>query len=197
MTKIVSKMNTSVRLHSNFEDKVRRAFSFLTDLDFSEVEALPTIVRYQKGNVEVDIYHGRQSYEIGLGVTAFGTRYGISEIIRIEDNKAANQFRYVASTTEKGVDNGLEELSSILKQYGYSALAGDPNFYSILDRHRKSWSEDYALDVLAEQLRPQANEAFRHKNYLLAAELYSRIKERLSKSEVKKLSVAKERCKKQ
>ena len=180
----------------NFEEKVRKAFAFLSELGFYEVEALPTIVRYRKGGVEVDVYHGRQSYEIGAGVSAFGTRYAMSEIIRAVDPNTAKRFRYVATTTPEGIVSGLEELSSLMKLYGREAIEGDSNFFSMLENQRKLGAEEYALDVLAEQLRPQADEAFRRKDYSKAADLYSRIKKRLSPAEIKKLSLAEERRRK-
>lgn len=188
-------MNASDRAHLNFENEARKAFAFLGDLGFSEIEALPTLVRYRKGSVEVGVYHGRQSYEIGAGITAFGTRYAISEIIRHIAPEAEKHFRYPATTTPEGVFAGLDQLSSLMKRYCRSALDGDPQLFSILESERKSWSEEYALDVLADQLRPQADEAFRQRNYAKSAELYSRIRDRLSPAEIKKLSIAAERCK--
>lgn len=186
-------MGTLDRSHLKFEDKVRNAFAFLSELGFSEVEALPTLVRYRKDGVEVDVYHGRQSYEIGVGVTAFGTRYAISEIIRANDPETEKRFRYPATTTSEGVISGLEELSSLMKRYGHSALDGDRQFFSMLENQRKLWAKEYAQDVLARQLRPQADEAFRQKDYSKAADLYSRIKEQLSLAEIKKLNLAKKR----
>lgn len=188
-------MNASNRVHLNFENEARKASAFLGDLGFSEIEALPTLVRYRKGSVEVDVYHGRQSYEIGAGITAFGTRYAISEIIRHIDPEAEKHFRYPATTTPEGVVAGLDELSSLMKRYCRSALDGDSQLFSILESERKSWSEEYALDVLADQLRPQADEAFRQRNYAKSAELYSRIRDRLNPAEIKKLSIAEERNK--
>ena len=190
-------MNASDRAHLNFENEAREAFAFLGDLGFSEIEALPTLVRYcqRKGSVEVDVYHGRKSYEIGVGINAFGTRYAISEIIRHIDSEAEKYFHYPATTTPEGVVVGLDELSSLMKRYCRSALDGDSQLFSILESERKSWSEEYALDVLADQLRPQADEAFRQRNYAKSAELYSRIRDRLSPAEIKKLSIAEERNK--
>lgn len=188
-------MNSSDRTHLNFAEEARKAFAFLGDIGFSEIEALPTLVRYRKGSVEVDVYHGRQSYEIGAGVTAFGTRYTISEIIRANDPEAEKQFRYPATTTPEGVVAGLGELSALMKRYGRLVLDGNPKLFSTLESERRTWSEEYALDVLADQLRPQANEAFRKRDYAQAAELYSRIRERLSPAELKKLSIAEERSK--
>ncbi|HMV12473.1 MAG TPA: hypothetical protein PJ996_05915, partial [Nitrosomonas sp.] len=119
-------MNKSDREYLNFVEKVRKAFVFLSDLGFSEIEALPTLARYRKGNVEVDIYHGRQSYEIGAGITAFGTRYSITEIIRANDLEVEKHFRYPITTTPEGVVAGLEELSTLMKRYGRASLDGDP-----------------------------------------------------------------------
>jgi hypothetical protein len=85
--------------------------------------------------------------------------------------------------------------AKVSKRYCRSALDGDPQLFSILESEQKSWSEEYALDVLADQLRPQADEAFRQRNYAKSAELYTRIRDRLSPAEIKKLSIAAERCK--
>ena len=186
-------MIISNRSDLRFAEKTRSAFAFLIELGFKEIEALPTLVRYQKGGVEVDVYHGRQSYEIGAGVTAFGTRYAISEIIRATDPEVVKHFRYPAMTTPEGVSVGLEEISSLMKRYGRLVLEGDPQFISALEKQRKLWAKEFALDVLYDQLLPEADEAFRQKDYSKAFELYSRIRERLSPAGIKKLNIAEER----
>lgn len=178
------------RLYFGFEEKVRNSFSFLGTLGFKEVEAQPTLVRYQKDKVEVDVYHGRQSYEIGAGITAYGIRYTLSEVIRAVAPEAVEQFRNRTATTPEAVSTSLDELGSLMNQYGRSALIGAPDFFELLGKQRNSWWEEYALDVLAEQLRPKADKAFREKDYATAAELYARIRERLSPAELKKLSLA-------
>lgn len=193
MTEVTNIMNTSDCAHLNFAEETKRVFAFLDELGFSEIEALPTLVRYQKGDVAIDVYYGRQSYEIGAGITAFGTRYSVGAIIRHSDPDAAKRYRNYSATTPEGVTAGLEDISILMKRYGRSALEGNPQFFSILESERKSCSEEYALDVLADQLRPQADEAFRQRNYAKATELYSRIRERLSPVEIKKLSIAEER----
>jgi hypothetical protein len=127
-------------------------------------------------------------------VTAFDTQYSISEIVRVAEPEEFNNFRYPMTTTEAGVVAGLERLSRLLERYGSKALEGDQEHYLALDEQRQQWAEEFALDVLVEQLRPKANEAFRQKDYLSAVELYSRIEERLSPAELKKLGIARERC---
>ncbi|MFH1816257.1 MAG: hypothetical protein ABIF28_19095 [Pseudomonadota bacterium] len=193
MTSDVNTTSAQDRVHLTFESAARERFAFLNDLGFSEVESLPTLVRYRKDGVEVDVYHGRQSYEIGAGISGFGTRYAMAEVIRTADPATAKRYRNAVATTPEGVVAGLEELGSLMKRYGIAALRGDPQFFSALEEQRKSWSEEYALDVLADQLRPQADEAFRRGDYSTAAELYARIRSRLSPAETKKLTLAEER----
>lgn len=188
-------MDLSDRACLNFGDKARKAFAFLVDQGFSVEEILPTLVRYRKGDIEVDVYHGRQSYEIGAEISASGIRYSMSEIIRFRDVEIAKNFRYAAATTAQGVTAGLEELSTLMKRYGCEALKGNAQFFLELEKQRRLWSKEYALDVLVEQLRPQANEAFHRKDYSVALELYARIRERLSPAELKKLRIAEERKK--
>lgn len=193
MTKDMNTVITHDRATLNFERIARKYFSFLGELGFLEIESSPTLIRYHKGDVELDVYHGRQSYEIGAGVSYLGTRYSLGEIIRATDPEAAKHYCNFATTTPEGVVVGLEQLSSLMKCYGLVALRNDPQFFSRLETQRKLWSEEYALDVLAQQLRPQADEAFLKGDYASAAELYARIKARLSPAEAKRLTLAKKR----
>lgn len=190
MSEEIHAMETQDRSYLRFEQKVREAFSFLPDEGFEEVEAVPTLVRYRKGSIDLDVYHGRQSYEIGAGVTVGGTRYSVSEIIRATDVEAAKCYRQPVATTPEGVAAGLEELRLLIKRHGTAALHGDPPFLLRLKDLRTQWSQEYALEVLAAQLRPQAEDAFRRGDYSKAAELYGRIRNRLSPAEIKKLALA-------
>lgn len=182
------------RKRLNFAHAVRQRFAFLEDLGFLEVESLPTLVRYRKEKLEVALYHGRQSFELGLEIDRDGSRYSIPELIGVADIEAAKHYRNYAATTSAGIVEGLNQLAQLVMHYGDRALRGDPAFFAMLEDRRKSWSEGYALDVLARQLRPKAQAAFQKGNYREAAELYERIRPRLSAVEEKKLALAKERA---
>ena len=65
-----------------FAKAVRDRFAFLENVGFSELEAAPTIVRYRKGELEINVYHGRQSFEIGFEIVRRGARYTIADLIR-------------------------------------------------------------------------------------------------------------------
>ncbi len=188
-------MDTIDRSALGFPQKVRDSFSFLKGLGFSEVECLPTIVRYRAGEIEVDVYHGRLSYEVGAGVTIFKERFSASEIIQVYEHDAFNNFQYTTANTPDAITKALEYLSLLMQRFGIAALKGDPEFVSMLGRQRKNWSKDYAVEVLAETLRPKASEAFRRMDYLAAAQMYSRIRSVLSPAEQKKLVFATKKSK--
>lgn len=183
----------SERTHLKFANAVTERFGFLGDLGFSVTELLPTIVKYGKGGIEVDVYHGQQSYEIGFGIERSGVRYSLSDLIRTTDPQAAGQYRNFAATTQSGIAEGLTRLVELVKRYGEPALQGDPEFFAALESQRKAWAERYALDVLAEHVRPKAETAFREGNYREAADLYEKIAPRLSPAEQKKLATARKR----
>jgi hypothetical protein len=193
MSMTVSNQVGRERTRLNFADAVSKRFAFLCGLGFCEEESLPTLVRYRKDDLEVAVYHGRRSFEIGFEIARLGVRYSIGELIRAADREKAAQYRNYAATTPRGIAEGLVQLEGLVKQYGERALGGDPAFFAALAQQRKSWAEEYALDVLASQLRPQAEAAFRSGNYRQAADIYQRIRPRLCAAELKKLALAKER----
>jgi hypothetical protein len=178
----------------DFVNAVMEHFRLLNDLGFSVTEQLPTIVRYQKGDIQVDVYHGRQSHELGFGIERRGVRYSLSDLMRASDPKAIEQARNFAATTETGVAEGLKRLAELVTRYGEPALKDDPEFFELLANQRQLWAERYALDVLAKQLRPEAHDAFRNGRYLEAADLYERIRPCLTPAELQKLAIAKDRC---
>ena len=193
--KAVSSMVAQGRADLQFERNVRAAFMFLEELGFVSIEALPTLVRYRNKDIEVDVHHGRRSHEIGAGVTGFGARYAMAELVRVIDPEVGKTYRDAVATTPAEVADAVARLSSLMQRYGAAALRGDLQSFSALAKQRERWSEDYALDVLVEQLRPQAEDAFRRGDYVAAADLYGRVRSRLSPAENKKLQLAEERGK--
>jgi len=181
------------RTRLNFADAATRAFAFLTEVGFLQVDASPTIVRYRRGNLTVDIYHGRQSGELGFEVGHDDIKYSMSELIRAADPETGKEYRNFAATTQSDLTEGLGRLEELAKRYGWRALEDEPEFFVALKNQRKSWAEGYALEVLEGQLRPKADEAFRRGNYREAAKLYERIRPCLSLTELKKLAIATER----
>jgi hypothetical protein len=193
--KVTKRKLSSDRTRFDFASTVTKIFGFLSDLGFSQLEASPTIVRYRRADLEVNIYHGRQSYELGFEVVRDKTKYSMSQLIRPTDAEAAGRYRRYAATTQETLIEGLIRLAELAKKYAERAMQGDAEFFAVLEDQRKAWGKAYALDVLEQQLRPKADEAFRLGRYQEAAELFERIEPRLSPAELKKLAIAKDRAK--
>lgn len=181
------------RSRLNFANTVTQRFAFLVEFGFFQTESLSTIVWYQRGDLDLNVYHGRQSCEIGLQVGHAAEQFSLSELIRVTDPVAAEQYRNPAATTSADLTAGVDRIAELVRRYGERALRDDPGFFADLRRQRKSWSEAYALDVLAEQIRPKAEAAFREERYQEAAELYEKIAPRLGATEQKKLAAARKR----
>ena len=190
---IINSTPEQERTALNFSTLAKERFDFLHDLGFVEIESSPTIVRYRKDSIEVDVYHGRQSYEISFGISHDGVRFSISEIIRAIDPETAKKYRNPAATTQDVLAKSLLKLEKLVKQYCKQALQGNQDVFEALNIQRKTWAKKYALEVLAGQLRPRADEAFRLGRYHEAAELYKRIRPLLSPAEIKKLTIAEKR----
>ena len=176
-----------------FPEQVHAAFGFLNSMGFTEVEVLPTLVRYQNKGLEVEIFHGRRSYEVDAGITGHGVRYSIAEVVEVDGPGATHKYRPRVARTPDALAPALEELCRMMKIHGARALGDDPMFFSMLARHRDQWAKDLELDVLARQLRPKAEEAFRLGHYEFAANLYGRFRARLTPAEAKKLAIAESR----
>lgn len=176
-----------------FEQSVVAAFSFLLDSDFKIVERSKTLVRYACKNIEIDIYQGRKSFEIGVGVAIDGEKFSLSELIRIHDPTIANAYRNPVATDNAGVASGVSRVVELFKQFGLTAVTGDASDVAALIDQRRQWSDTFALDVLVEQTRPRAEHAFKSGDYVKAAELYARIRSRLSPAEKGKLELAEAR----
>jgi len=177
----------------NFENVTKERFAFLRDLGFVIIESLPTIVRYGKGDIQVDVYHGRRSYEIGLGVTWLGTRYELPDFIDVVDPQVVEEYYAPMASTREGVIEGLTRLAELVKRYCGQALQGDSEFFAETAGKHKLRVEKYWLEMNAKQLRPQAHEAFQLGKYREAVELYKQIRPLLSPAELKKLAIAKKR----
>jgi hypothetical protein len=177
-----------------FAAVARKAFGFLIDRGFREIEAVPTLLRYRNDGIEFDVYHGRQSYEIGAGISAFGERYSISEVFRLSGGREASNYRYRVATTSEALEAGLRELSRLTERSADAALRGDPEFFRRLAVQRREWAEKYADEVKAANFRPKAEASFRQGDYERAAEFYASMGTVLSPAEARKLDYAKRRA---
>ncbi|MCB1984645.1 MAG: hypothetical protein H6936_06935 [Burkholderiales bacterium] len=183
----------SNREQFNFIEAVRSEFSYLSDYGYSCVKVEPTIVRYKSDTAFLNIYHGRISFEIAaefgqLKWYGNSQSYSVSELIRLSDPEAAKKYKNYAAHSPDGVKAGVKRLSVLLKKYADNFLNGTPCIFAKLSEQGKELIEEFAAEVLLRQVRPEAEEAFRNKDFVKAARLYASIESELSAAERKKLA---------
>ena len=181
------------RSRFHFDDLARKTFAFLEQYDFRYLHPYIGLVRYRTDDVSVDVFYERQSYEIGLEVCYDDKFYSLSELIRINDPAKADNFRNTVAINTKMVEEGLCRTAELLKIYGMRAIRGDKFFFSALEVQQLQWAKGYEEEVLADQLRPMADTAFRQGNYERAAALYERFRSSLRPSELRRLQIAQAR----
>lgn len=181
-----------------FPEAVKKYFAFLSEQEFHCAQEEPTFVRFESEKFFVNVFHGRISYEIGL---EFGRKkileeldnpYGLSEVIELNDPKKASEYRPYATRTKEGVEEGVQQLALLFKQYLLPMLPEiNPQVYRTLQKQRQEWGHQLELEVRSHHVRPEAEAASKQKNYEKVVQLYESIKEALSPAELKKLAYAK------
>jgi hypothetical protein len=176
-----------------FEQVVFESFSFLQEMGFKVAEQCSTQVRYLCKNVEVEIYHGRQSHEVGVRVSINGEWFLLSDLIRLVDSSTANAYRNPVATDARGMVSAATQVASLLKQFGAGALCGDARVVDALSVQRRLRLDTFAMEMLDDQIRPLAEHAFKSGDYSTAAKLYARIRARLSPVEARRLALSESR----
>jgi hypothetical protein len=174
-----------------FPDEVRTQFQFLEALGFELRESGPTCVRYTRAEFVIEIYHGRQSYELGLNLMRYGVSYSLETLLAVHERAGgATTFHPFAATDRDAVAAGVGHLAGMFKSCSDYFLANDPVVFRAVDDYGEEVSARLAIESLARQLRPKAEAAFKAKDYRLAAELYGQVRDQLTPAEIAKLKFA-------
>ena len=153
----------------DFVRAIRRSFGYLCELGFVETSNEPTLVRFNRGDVDVDVYHGRMLYEINVGVSWAGERFGMVELLKIVRPTIASSYRVPAATTAEQTSRWV---AAVAEQFEAAAPLLLDALPVALKVERQRAAKALELDVLASQVRPKADAAFRDKKYAEAVRLY-------------------------
>jgi hypothetical protein len=179
-----------------FAEIVEQNFAFLTEHGFKPVQKETTFVRFESERLYVNIYHGRQSYEIEGEVGLHGTSeapYSILDFIRLLEPTKAAEYRRYAAHTAKDVGNGVQKLASLFRRYLGAGVLDDDRIFERLQTSRKSAVHSYWQGMKLTQARQQLDTAWHAKNYAKIIELLEPLRCDLSRTELKKLNYAKQR----
>ena len=186
------------RADLHFSESVKFHFLFLTELGFNCKSIEPTYVRYESGHVFVNVYHGRTSYEIGVEIGWLrggesSDAYGMEELCCLKEEERNGGFRNPVATTTNKVQSGVLCVSEKFKEWAWELCQGDENQFESLRMQRKIWAESFEAKVIAGQLRSEADEAFRFKDFEKAVQLYEEFQSELTEIERRKLQYARKR----
>lgn len=179
-----------------FADAVKRSFGWLERMGFGLSAQADTLVRYQSGAVEVTVYHGRSSYEIGVeaGPRNRDVRFSLAELIEIADPQVAETYRIPSATTPEAVARFAEEQSERLQRYGGPIFRGDPSVWDRLASARHAWAEAYALDAARSRAIAAAREALRRRAYPEVVSLLQPFEGQLPRVQEQMLALARRRA---
>lgn len=190
------------REEMNFSIETQKYFNFLVeDYNFKCVHKDLTKVQYENDWVEVNIYHGRSTYELGVEIGLLEREerecesYLISEIMRLTAPQEEKDFMRPIAKDAVTVKKGVQRMSELLKKYGDTVLRGNRESFIELSEQRMKMVEDSIDEDNLNRTRPQANLAFQQKDYKKAVYLFKSISEHLTPAELKKYIYAKKQIK--
>ncbi len=180
-----------------FVGRVREAFSFLTsDYGFCIVATDSTFVRYESSLVFINVYYGRNSYELGVEIGRLDETNNIDrsfqlvELVCLQDEKACQDFKAYQTTDVHVISKGLVLLATALRQFGRGALCGDIRVFETLHQVRKQSRHEFARELRVSEARAKAEAAWKIQDYATSAFFYSQLGDTLSNAEIRKLSYA-------
>jgi len=186
------------RRRLGFPALVQKAFSFLeSEYGFQRVRSEETFVRYESARLFVNVFHGRQSYELGIELgereAAHDPRYRpftLEDLAALRAPGAAQTTTFQASTSER-VRRFLPQLADLLRRSGASVLGGAPSALRDLEERRSHRSEEWVKDHERQRVRRSAEAAWRGKDYEKVVSLYEGIASDLGPLERKRRAYAK------
>lgn len=144
--------------------------------------------------MEINVYHGRRSFEISLEIKSLETpteSYPISALVRLFDAKRGEEYKVYSTHTVEGVAEGVRRLAKLLHECLKAGVLDDKQLFSRLKLQRHDLAGKYALEVQLSQGRQQSESAWAKKDFAKVVKILSPLQEHLNPSDLKKLEYAK------
>lgn len=174
-----------------FGTSVEREFEFLGAHGFIVRRREPTLVRFESDRLGIDVYHGRQSYEIGLligparPVSAHG--YPMSILLDVAVPELARGYRNYAALEPEAVRRGVSELARLFRLCVDSGILLQRDLLERLAERAAEAAHTYAAEVLLSQTRRKVEAAWKARDYAEVVELLSPVEHLVGEVERKKL----------
>lgn len=194
---MLNKEPSPQRAKLRFKDAVLSSFKFLVELGLHPINERITFVRYESAEVFVNVYHGRASFELGVEIGRSKEpeeeKLTIYDIVAWAGAEKAEGFgRHVMFqvSSPEGVREFVPKIARLVQKYAIPFIKGDATAYREALEARTRAAAEYVKQVNVRQVRSKAEAAWSGKDYAQVAELYGRMRDRLSEVESKKLAYA-------
>ena len=174
----------------------KQAFSFLEDAGFHLVQSNPNELQYETDRAFVTIDWDARSGELDVFIglqPKKGKRqdaFSLTDLLRMEDVKVPERKMPFQVAEENRLGPFLEKLAEDMRTHSQPALAGDRMYFRRLEAFRHAQSQAYMREMKLQQVRSEAEKAWRKKELDKVLALYTSIEDDLSASEKGKLSYA-------
>lgn len=188
------KPQRSQRPALGFGASVESAFEFLGEHGFTMRRREPTLVRFESDRLGIDVYHGRQSYEIGLVIgparPGSGEDYPMSILLDVVVPELAAGYRNYAALEPEAVRRGVSELARLFRLCIARGILAQRDLLERLAERSEQVVSDYAAEVLLSQTRRKVEAAWKVRDYAEVVELLSPVEHLVGEVDRKKLRYA-------
>jgi hypothetical protein len=185
-------------MSTRFPDMTKRAFLFLEDAGFRLVQSNLSESQYETDRVFVTIGWDARSGELDVFVglqPRKGKRqdtFSLSDLLRMEGVDVQERQMPFQVADESRLGPFLEKLAEDMRTHAQPVLAGDRLYFRRLEAFRHAQSQVYMRDMKLQQVRSEAEKAWRKRELDKVLALYTSIEDDLSASEKGKLAYAKQ-----
>jgi hypothetical protein len=190
---------------SVYEDLVRDNFSFLEEIygfEFSSSEkgGEYIIIKYLSKTVFLNLYYGSPGFELDFYIGRLGIEdklgkqsFTSGDLLYLEGCKNWSGYSIYSAHSYNNLRECLPRLASLLKECGKACLQGDPAAYEKMLFEQKKANNRWHKQQELIQVKKNAIEAWKKKDYAKFVKLFEPIADQLTPSEYKKLEYSRKR----
>lgn len=185
-------------MSERFPDMAKRAFSFLEDAGFRLVQCDPSGLQYETAQVFVTIEWDSRSGELNVYVGLQPRKgkprdtFSLRDLLGMEGVEVPERKMSFQVAEESRLGPFLDKLAEDTRAHAQPALAGDRMYFHRLEAFRHAQSQAYMRDMKLQQVRSEAEKAWRKRELDKVIGLYASIEDDLSESEKGKLAYARQ-----
>lgn len=177
-----------------FVDLALKAFAFLLRLGFVVTRRDGTLVRFERDNVFVNVYHGRSSYQVclELGRVPQNDIYWLHELLSATAPAHIDQARWQTADPEV-LGRCLSSIGATIEQCCGPLLNGDTDAFEKLRAAAAPGRRAATLQAQFGAIIDRADKAWESKDLSKAAALYEKSEPGLDATRVRRLEYLRKR----